>query len=43
MPLHELITVQLQERLTLLTQDSIGHLQKLYVGVLLLSSVVESE
>ena len=41
--LHELKKVQLQERYTLLTQDSIGHLKTLCMSVLSLVVALESE
>ena len=41
--LHELKKVQLQERYTLLTQDSIGHLKTLCMSVLSLVVAMESE
>ena len=37
MPLHELKKVQLQERFTLMTHDSIGHLKTLNMSLSLLS------
>ena len=43
MLLHALKKVQLQERFTLVTQDSIGHLQTLCMSVLLPSGGIESE
>ena len=42
-PLHELKKVQLQERYTLVTQDSIGHLKTLCMSVLSLVVALESE
>ena len=41
--LRELKKVQLQERYALVTQDSIGHLKTLCMGVLLLVVGLESE
>ena len=41
--LHELSKVQLQERYTLVTQDSIGHLKTLCMSVLSLAVALESE
>ena len=41
--LHELKKVQLQERYTLVTQDSIGHLKTLCMSVLSLVVALESE
>ena len=41
--LHELIKVQLQERYTLVTQDTIGHLKTLCMSVLSLVVALESE
>ena len=41
--LHELKKVQLQERYTLMTQYSIGHLKTLCMSVLLLVVALESE
>ena len=41
--LHELKKVQLQERYTLVTQDSIGHLKMLCMSVLSLVVALESE
>ena len=40
---HELNKVQLQERYTLVTQDSIGHLKTLCISVLSLVVALESE
>ena len=40
---HQLKKVQLQERYTLLTQDSIGHLKTLCMSVLSLVVAMESE
>ena len=40
---HGLKKVQLQERYTLVTQDSIGHLKTLCMSVLLLAVALESE
>ena len=41
--LHEMKKVQLQERYTLVTQDSIGHLKTLCMSVLSLVVALESE
>ena len=41
--LHELKKAQLQERFTFVPQDSIGHLQTLWMSVLQLGSDVECE
>ena len=43
MPHHELKQVQLQERFTLMTQDSIGHQKLCCMSVSLLSGGIESE
>ena len=33
MPLHKLKKIQLQERFTLMTHDSIGHLKRFYMSL----------
>ena len=43
MPLHELKKDQIQQRFTLMTQDSIGPLKTLCMSVLLLSNGMESK
>ena len=43
MPLQELKQVLVQERFTLMTQDSIGHLKTLSMSILLLSGDTESK
>ena len=43
MLLHELKKVQLQERFTLVTRDSIGHLKMLCISILSLAMAFESE